>query len=347
MDRPSCPNCTTLARTAQNEWRASLKGLTAAEIPELADTWDDDMSEAHEVPVTEAHMLRASGFRLRCPEGHHPRLHPMTYLERGCPSCKGRKTRENNEGTVRLPLEVSSQYHSTRNTKPLDKVTLGSNQPAWWRDTVCGHEWAASPASRETQPRWRCPQCRTRRDSLGWHYPELATEWSSANPDTAFHVLPTGKLSFIPEWVCTEDPSHRWTAPLQSRVSGAGCPECKVSGKSKVELAYLAIAQERFPKVSSGATVRHEMFTRRASWTVDIVVHADTPIAIEYDGAYWHTGKEALDTEKSRDLLAAGYRVIRLREHPLQFLGIDDPGYAEVTVYSTAPDPVGVFSTIA
>ncbi|HZJ07902.1 MAG TPA: hypothetical protein VFD59_20935 [Nocardioidaceae bacterium] len=57
------------------------------------------------------------------------------------------------------------------------------------------------------------------------------------------------------------------------------------------------------------------------SWTVDIL--ASTPeragLAIEYDGAYWHAGddKTAVDVAKSHDFLAAGYLVVRLREHPL------------------------------
>lgn len=347
MERPSCPNCSMLRSIAKKVWRASLGGLTAADVPELLDAWRDDTYEAHEVLVTEAHLLRPTGFRFQCPQGHHPRMQPLTYLERGCPSCKGKTTREMNSGTVRLAVEVSSQYHPSRNTKPIEKITRGSNQPVWWLDTVCGHEWMDSPASRETQPRWRCPECRSRRDSFGWHYPELATEWSPLNSATAFQVLPTGNLSFIPDWVCTEDPAHRWAAPLASRVAGAGCPECKVSGKSRIELVYLGVAREHFSDVSSGATVRHEEFIRRASWTVDILVHADTSIAIEYDGAYWHAGKQLLDTEKSRDLLAAGYRVVRLREYPLQTLSIDDPAYSEVTVYSTAPDPSGVFFLIA
>lgn len=347
MDRPSCPKCRELARIAWEDWWASLRGLTAADIPELADAWDDDIYDADEVLITEGRGLRPSGFRLRCPEGHHPRLDLTTYLDGGCHICRGQKTRKQNEGTVRLPVEVASQYHPTRNTKSIEKITPGSNRAVWWVDTVCGHEWEASPAFRERQPRWRCPECRTRRDSLGWHHPELAAEWAPENPVTPFHVTPTGKLWFLPEWACSEDPAHKWKATLVSRVSGAGCPECKVAGKSKVELAYLAAARELFPKVASGPTVRHEQFTRRASWTVDILVERDVPIAVEYDGAYWHAGKEALDSEKSRDLLAAGYEVIRLREHPLVSLGIDHPAYTEVVVYATAPDPVGVLAAIA
>ncbi|ROR38145.1 hypothetical protein [Kitasatospora cineracea] len=69
-------------------------------------------------------------------------------------------------------------------------------------------------------------------------------------------------------------------------------------------------------------------------------------LAIEYDGSYWHTDKNDIDTEKSRDLLAAGYLVVRLREHPLPALPVDDPGYVEFTVHSTSPRPDDVLGQV-
>ncbi|MEV5470173.1 hypothetical protein AB0N37_31890 [Streptomyces griseoincarnatus] len=87
--------------------------------------------------------------------------------------------------------------------------------------------------------------------------------------------------------------------------------------------------------------MRHEAFARRASWLVDITVETagERKLAIEYDGSYWHADKVDLDIEKSRDLLAAGYLVARLREYPLPPLSIDDPNYAEFVVYSALPKP--------
>lgn len=46
-----------------------------------------------------------------------------------------------------------------------------------------------------------------------------------------------------------------------------------------------------------------------------------------------------VDRRKSRDLIAAGYRVVRLREDDLPKLGIESPHYLELQVYSTAPRP--------
>lgn len=87
---------------------------------------------------------------------------------------------------------------------------------------------------------------------------------------------------------------------------------------------------------------------RRNQWRVDITAElADgRKIAIEYDGAYWHADKVDKDAEKSRDLLAAGYLVARLREDPLPGLPIDDSRYAEFSVYATAPQPDRVLASV-
>jgi len=55
---------------------------------------------------------------------------------------------------------------------------------------------------------------------------------------------------------------------------------------------------------------------------------------VEYDGGYWHADKAEVDLAKSLDLLAAGALVVRLREAPLPSLGLLDPHYLELTVYS-------------
>lgn len=126
-----------------------------------------------------------------------------------------------------------------------------------------------------------------------------------------------------------------------SRDAGAGCPQCRESGKSKIELDHHTAAERVFGHAASGESVRHPSFRRRASWLVDIT--AELPggrrLAIEYDGAFWHADKGEVDLEKSLDLLAAGYLVARLREYPLPPLQINDPRYAEFVVHATAPDP--------
>ena len=239
--------------------------------------------------------------------------------------------------------EVAAQWHPTRNDSVrVETVSPGSKRTFWWQDPECRHEWQDSPANREKGQRLRCPTCRTILDSLAYHYPEIAAEWSEANPSTAWQVRPSGQTAFTPAWVCGNNPGHTWHATLSSRAAGAGCPECREAGKSKIELEHHSAAQTAFGHAASGRSITSDAFRRGVRWLVDIT--ADLPdgreIAIEYDGAYWHADKVDLDTAKSLDLLAAGYLLARLREHPLPPLPVAHPRYVEFVVYSKAPDPV-------
>jgi hypothetical protein len=163
-------------------------------------------------------------------------------------------------------------------------------------------------------------------------------------------VRPHANTDFVPEWVCASDPDHVWQMPLSSRSKGAECPQCRPTGKSRVELDHHAAAVEVFGGARSSALLREPAFTARKSWTVDVLVTAvgGRRVAIEYDGAYWHRAdaKLLVDTSKSLDLLAAGYYVVRLREDDLPALCIDDPRYQEFRVYATAPRPQDVMEAV-
>lgn len=58
---------------------------------------------------------------------------------------------------------------------------------------------------------------------------------------------------------------------------------------------------------------------------LDMLFHAQTGfrLGVEYDGAYWHTGRERNDAWKAERLLTSGFvhEVLRIREHPLERLG--------------------------
>ncbi|GAB2889824.1 zinc-ribbon domain-containing protein [Streptomyces deserti] len=338
-----CPECAPKRRAEWEAEHARYQRTPVADVPELLVAWDDE---------TDPRTVMAADYRhrqLRCPRGHRCRQSPLTYLRNGCPSCRGQDTRasrleaiETDPEAFGLNAEIAAQWHPTKNGKTqLSKVSPGSRKLMWWRNEDCGHEWQETPARREQGQRLRCPECRTILDSLAYHFPDLAAEWSPANPLSAWQVRPTGQTLFTPAWICSANPDHAWQAALSSRTNGSGCPECREHGKSRIELDHWAAAERAFGGASSGQSVRHEAFARRANWLVDITVETagERKLAIEYDGSYWHVDKVDLDIEKSRDLLAAGYLVARLREYPLPPLSIDDPNYAEFVVYSAMPKP--------
>lgn len=342
---PICPACheRDLAEAER------LRSVPIADIPALLTAWDDE-EDPRDVMVVGSGPSR----RFQCPAGHHPRVDPYRYLRAGCSICRGQATRkQNGRQTLASVLpEIAAQWHLTRNGTKFTPETVGpgSTRSFWWQADCCGYEWEDSVKSRDKYQRWRCPQCKTILHSFGWQDPGLAAEWSPENPATPWHLRPFAETSFLPQWICSVNSEHQWEVSLASRSSGSDCPECQISGKSKVELEHFAAAKKVFSKVRSGAVVRDKVFITKPRWSVDILVdHDGTKIAIEYDGAHWHRpeAKILTDQYKSLDLLAAGYLVIRLREDDLPSLNIKDPRYVELQVYSTAPQPEKIITEAA
>ncbi|WP_272026930.1 zinc-ribbon domain-containing protein [Kocuria rosea] len=341
-----CPRCAEVRHEQWSQQYEQWKTTPVAAVPELLAAWADE-DDPQEVMVA-GHRLR----RFRCPAGHHPRVTPTTFLHSGCPSCRGAKTRAapDKKWLADTLPEIASQWHPTKNGNYTPhSVVWDSQRTVWWRADCCGNEWPETPRARDKYARWRCPECRTILGSLAWHDPGLAAEWSPANPKTAWQVRPTANTEFTPVWICATAPTHVWQAPLAGRSKGAECPECRQAGKSRVELDHHAAAAEMFGAARSGAVLRHEAFTTRKSWTVDIsATVGDTSVVIEYDGAYWHSAeaKVLVDQSKSADLLAAGYALVRLREDELPSLEIDHPRYSEIRVYSKAPRPQKIMAQV-
>lgn len=346
VGRPTCPDCKAI-RDA--EWGAEYENwkiTPVADVPELAGAWADE-ADPSSVMVAGDWKLR----RFRCPTGHFPRISPLTFLQSGCPSCRGAETRKTQKNWLADTLpEIASQWHPTRNGKltPAD-VVWDSQRPVWWLAECCGYEWEETPRSRDKYDRLHCPQCKTILGSLAWQDPGLAAEWSTTNPLAAWNVRPHASTAFVPEWICATETKHVWRSPLSSRSSGSECPECKVVGKSRVELAHYAAAKEVFTGARSGAIMSAAAFTTRRSWSADISADVEGRIlVIEYDGAYWHAApaKVLTDERKTADLLAAGYLVVRLREDDLPPLPVGHPHYKELRVYSSAPRPQAVVAEI-
>jgi very-short-patch-repair endonuclease len=49
-------------------------------------------------------------------------------------------------------------------------------------------------------------------------------------------------------------------------------------------------------------------------YKIDVAVEADgIAIAVEYDSWYWHAGQEDHDAQRDREVIAAGWRVLRVK----------------------------------
>ena len=146
----------------------------------------------------------------------------VDYLLYGCQSCRANETRGKAGRTLADELpEIASTWHPSLNAHWTPAhVPATSKRLMWWRDPRCGHEWQEKVKDRDKYQRLRCPACQEILDSLGYAFPNLAAEWSPTNPTSAWMVRPTGRLLFVPSWVCAADSTHRWEAPGTAARTG-------------------------------------------------------------------------------------------------------------------------------
>lgn len=121
-------------------------------------------------------------------------------------------------------------------------IGCGSSKKIWWKCSVCGNEWEATPNSRSGSKKCGCPKCGIKKlvkhnlekrvekgGSLSLCYPALLEEWDYNKNTLEPQSIPpqTGRKVW---WICKKC-GHSWKASVQSRTkNGTGCPKC---GKEK------------------------------------------------------------------------------------------------------------------
>ena len=328
---PVCPKCRQeQIEKRKIEWE-ELHTTPVSDIPELLAAWDDDHDPSTIMVIPSPSFGESKNYRFKCPKGHHPRVEPFTYLKRGCPFCNSKAVTHPNEGYIADEFpELAEEWAPDGNGKNTPYNTRHySKKIIRWKCLACGFEWSETPRNRTNSYSAYCPNCGKILGSLAWKHPDLAKEWDPSNELTAWQVRRF--TDFIPSWICSKNPDHRWKASIISRINGSECPFCSNPSQSRIEKMYYEAVKKEFPSAESGVRVSDQSFSH--SWIVDILIRTDNLKAvIEYDGEYWHKSKMDRDIEKSIELLQAGFWVFRLRENGLLSLSINEPKYKEIFV---------------
>lgn len=209
--------------------------------------------------------------------------------------------------------DIASQwdYSSNDGLEP-NMVTCKSNKKVNWRCEL-GHVWSAVIASRVRRGD-KCSICTNRTLLIGFNdlktrYPDIAKQFSLSKNEGIKPEEVLFGINSLAWWEC-DVCGHLWETKVSTRVNkDNGCPKC-ISGRrtSFPEQAILFYMQKMFKDVQNRAKVN--------GVEVDILIN--NKIAIEYDGVYWHTGKEEYD--KHKNFLLERYTFIRLREYGLPLL---------------------------
>jgi hypothetical protein len=240
-----------------------------------------------------------------CPNGHSYESsikNKTTKKTTGCQKCKSLDF---------LFPEISKEWHPKKNgeLKP-EGFTHGSSTIVWW---LCpkGHSYDSSISSRTSKNKTGCPFCSGNKASednnLKFLFPEISKEW---HPTKNRELKPeevtygSGKIVW---WLCPK--GHSYSAQILSRtyIKHTGCPFCS-NQSSSPELRILSEFRFIFDDVKN----RHKI----EGVEMDVYV-PKLNLSIEYDGSYFHQGKEKKDLEKNEFLQLRNIEVFRVRCSPL------------------------------
>ena len=109
------------------------------------------------------------------------------------------------------------------------------------------------------------------------------------------------------EWQCLMC-GHVWPASYNNiDVNKSGCPKCV-----DMEDGYRVSRQQR----AVGRMLQGRLNVPVGRYIVDVVTRVQgTDIAVEYDSWYWHAGRMAEDALRDGELVAAGWRLLRIRSN--------------------------------
>ncbi|GAA1272789.1 hypothetical protein GCM10009609_39860 [Pseudonocardia aurantiaca] len=100
-------------------------------------------------------------------------------------------------------------------------------------------------------------------------------------------------------------------------------PKGAMRSRSSIEIALERALRKHLPVDIDARRLRLHDGLPRPIVEVDIVV-PELRLVIEYDGAYWHRGRDDHDRRKTSRLIAAGLNVIRIRDDGLSPLDVGD-----------------------
>ena len=335
-----CITCSHKGLPPFNESLAYLR-------PDIASTWSSKNDcTPFEVWPSEGNS-KHSGKRIWiCPiHGDYEATCADRTNNRGCRLC-GIESARKKKAIPLLGHSLGDLYPSllpewsNKNSKGPFDVNPGSEYLAKWICSKCGHKWEALVYNRTSKHMQGCKFCGYDRvkehhstppynKSLAYLYPSIASELSPDNPKTADKIYAGSEHKYI--WVCPK--GHKYPARVSHRTyMHSNCPHCCNLGRSQAE---------NFLRSSLTALGSLPTTHKLGNWEVDIFF-PESKAVIEYDGSYYHSFPNSLqtDTRKSLDLLSQGYTLIRVRtyskNYQLPSLQISHPSYHEISI----PEPL-------
>ena len=231
-----------------------------------------------------------------------------------CPEC--------NSLAIDNPL-LASEWHPTKNgSLQPNQVSRAFSKHVWWLGS-CQHDWKATVIQRNHKEKGSsCPYCSGRRAWKGYNdlattHPHLIEEWHPTKNSKTYYEVSAGS-AYKATWLCKQN-QHEWVLDVGNRSRGTACPHCfpVTSAKEREILEHL---KDCYPSIQGSVSLPIKWGRSNYS-SVDMLI-PDLNVIIEYDGTFWHKDRKESDLLKTRALLLAGYRVIRIRGRNLGNLDV-------------------------
>ena len=325
--RSGCPVCAGK--------RPSKDHNLAIKLPDVAKEWHPtENGDLTPFDVTPG-MNKRVWWKGNCGHEWTAKINDRTSRHSRCPFCFGTgrsKSLGKDNNLAALFPQLAEQWHPTKNGK-LSPLNVSPRNPrkVWWKCREGeDHVWLATVSGRtSTNSGTACPFCLGRRSSkhhnLAISFPELAAEWHPTKNGllTPYGVTPGSNRKIW--WKCKR--GHEWpAAPLSRTSKSSGCPHCKPQ-TSRPELRVFCELKTIFDGV--------KWYQKLGGIWCDVYL-SKHGIGIEYDGHYWHRGREESDEQKESGLAEIGVTLFRIREHGLKTLSetdiVLDPKEADFSV---------------
>jgi hypothetical protein len=226
-----------------------------------------------------------------CEQGHRweARYHDVQQ-GRGCPFC-----------VDRVP-KTPADYHALAEERGFQwlgpEVSTTMIKTRWQCEQ--GHRWETT--YNHIQRGRGCPFCAGKAPKTPADYCALAEErgfrWLGPEVSTT-----RDKTS----WECEQ--GHRWKACYHDVQQGTGCPVC-------IDMVHGARVSQ--VQLDPCEVLDGDLNRPSGRYNIDIALERDgIAIAVEYDAWYWHAGREESDTQRDEEMIAVGWRVLRVKSNVL------------------------------
>lgn len=297
------------------------KHLAIVEYPDYIKDWDYENNVDYSPNILTAGSSKI--VRWKCSVcGHSWPASPNDRILHGnkCPVCSFNQLNQRRIQKVgsfedNYP-ERAKDWDFQKNGSLLpSQVTAGSNVEVYWKCHVCSYRWKGKVCN-HAKSKYSCEKCAIRERTLERYgdkplietHPHLAEEWDYKNNGELTPYNVTAHYYKKVNWVCHK--GHHWPAIVSVRVKqNSGCPQCKKEWSTSFPEQALYFYLKKF-------TSAHNMYLYKGK-EIDIYLDdKDWNIAIEYDGAYYHSTKNSEKREMKKNQLLAdnGIRLIRVKE---------------------------------